>query len=193
MIAYIKGITQGYGDDSIVVDTLGMGYRVYTTKSTIAAARINTDILLYTFMKISDDQMVLYGFSNEPELEMFHLLIQAPGVGPKAALSLLDSSSPDRITNAILSGDISALTKAAGIGKKTAEMICVRLRDKLGGRNIYQTFNDTDQPAANKNDAVQALTALGYTKSEALKAVLQVALPDMETEEIIKKALKAAK
>ena len=158
----------------------GVGYKCYISDTTLA---------------VREDAMDLYGFATETELDLFKLLISVSGVGPKAGLAILSELSPDRLTVAIAAGDAKAIARAKGVGSKTAQRVIIELQGKLG---VLGDMGNTEQVVAvgaanasgNAADAVEALTAFGYSKSEASLAVgrLDGTLP---TEALIKEALKA--
>lgn len=185
MIAYIKGSVADAGENFIIIDTGAFGVKVTAPKNICAAARTQTPITLNTHLYIKEDVWQLYGFAAAADLNMFVLLLGVSGVGPKAALSLLDSFSSAEIASAILSDDAKTLSKAQGIGLKTAQMLAFRLKDKLPKTDAVLSGESSE-----KTEAVNALEVLGYSRGDALKAVLECAVPNMSTQEIIKETLK---
>lgn len=184
MIAYVSGEVVARGADHVVVDVRGVGYKVFVPRHP------SGDIVaLHTHHVVRDDAQQLFGFESRDELAVFELLITVPGVGPKAALSLLSVSSPSAIAAAIASGDAVALARAPGVGKKTAERLIVELKGKLArtGPEREPVGLLTDDEAA------AALQALGYTAAEAVNA-LRGGPPagSASTEERVTAALRAA-
>jgi Holliday junction DNA helicase RuvA len=190
LISFIKGTVAFIGENYIVVETMGIGYRIFTTKTDLAHAKKETELKLFTYMSVKEDSVTLYGFTQKEELEMFEMLTSVPGVGPKSAVSVLESLTPKQITMAVLTDDYASLSKAQGIGKKTAQLMALRLKDKFGAASSASAPIDTPEAADAKRDATEALVALGYGRSEALKAVLETAIGDMNTQQIIRAALR---
>jgi Holliday junction DNA helicase RuvA len=159
-------------------------------------------IKVHTFLYIREDIMMLYGFLEKDEMEMFKQLISVSGIGPKGAIGILSALSADDLRFAILSGDSKAIAKAPGIGAKTASRVCLELKDKISLEEAFeQKLEHTAKGGAEngakasensiKNDAVMALTALGYSSTESLKAVSKVEITEeMDVEDILRAALK---
>ena len=203
MIAYVNGILESIEEGNCVVDVNGFGINVSISGSTMdRMPGVGEAVRLYTYTNVKEDAFNLFGFLSRDELNLFKLLITVNGVGPKAGLSILSVMTPDDLRFAILAGDTGAISKAPGIGKKTAERITLELRDKLKitEDNIIRGQSDTvdgdtqDVGNAARDEAVAALVALGYNSSEALKAVRKVlsANPKAgdDTEKLLKLALK---
>ena len=174
----------------------GVGYKCYISDTTLGALpKVGQEAFLYTYLAVREDALDLYGFAEEAESDFFKLLISVSGVGPKAGLAILSELPPDRLAVAIAAGDAKAIARAKGVGGKTAQRVIIELQGKLG---VLGETVSTEQVAAvgavnasgNAADAVEALTAFGYSKSEASLAVgrLDGTLP---TETLIKEALKA--
>ena len=198
MIGYIKGEIADFEENFLVVDVNGMGMNIYCTGQTLAnVGNVGSTIKLHTYLNVKEDSMTLYGFPAKEDLRIFKLLITVNGIGPKGALSILNAISPDELRFAILAGDSKTIAKAPGIGAKTAGRVILDLKDKLSIEEAIEsklgnskTDMDVKENRA-KADAIEALTALGYSSSEALKAVNQVnADSQMDTEAILKAALK---
>lgn len=196
MIAYIKGEVASIAEDSIVLEVNNIGYNIKVAASTInALAGISEEVRIHTYTYVREDAFQLYGFLTKDDLHIFKLLINVNGIGPKGALAVLSIMSADDLRFAIISGDAKAIAKAPGVGAKTAERVILDLRDKV---SIEDTFTAEKGaltvPAmeqTQKNDAVEALVALGYSGSEALRAVKQVEITeDMDIEAVLKQALK---
>ena len=195
MFAYLTGTVENIGESSLVLDVGGTGYELLTSSSTLSRLSGNqSQVKIYTHLQTRDDGLFLFGFFDKEEKEMFLLLINVTGVGPKAAINLLSALSPQQITLAIVTGDVAALSKAQGIGKKTAERLVMELKDKVKGSDGGSALNPQISVSlvtdGAKQDSVDALVSLGYGRSEAVKAVLEVALADMNVETIIKAALR---
>lgn len=199
MIAFVKGTIEDITEDNVVVDTGNMGYNIKISASTASLLPgIGEKIKLYTYTCVREDQFSLYGFLTRDDLDIFKRLITVNGIGPKGGLAVLSVMSADALRFAIISGDSAAICKAPGIGKKTAERVILDLKDKISLEDTLvhkemQSFDagisGTDSHA--RNEAVEALTALGYSASDALQAVKAVkATEDMDVETILKLALK---
>lgn len=200
MYSYIKGELAEVNTDHIVVETGGIGYMVYVPAQSLEyLPSIGDDIKIYTYLYIREDAMILYGFLTKDDLEVFKLLITVSGIGPKGGLSILSTLSSDDLRFAILSGDSKAISKAPGIGSKTAQRVIIDLKDKMSLEEAFEkklenTENALKMPEGNsavKNDAVLALNALGYSSTESLKAVSKVEITEgMDVEDVLKQALK---
>jgi Holliday junction DNA helicase RuvA len=184
MIAFVRGEVIARGNDHVVVDVRGVGYKVFVPRHPSG-----TTVELHTHHVVREDAQQLYGFDTREELALFEMLITVSGVGPRAALALLSVSSPAQLASAIASGDAAALSRAPGVGKKTAERLIVDLKGKIqrGGIEREPTGVPTDDEAA------AALQALGYTPAEALSALRGVPPAGTgTTEERVTAALRAA-
>lgn len=193
MYAYIKGTVTQNAVNYLVVESGGIGYKIFSDRFTLQSAEIGSELQIYTYLKVAEDEMSLYGFISEQQKTMFEKLISINGVGPKAALGILSTMKPEEITSAIVSGDERSFTHAPGIGKKTAQRIVLELREKVelnfgdtGG--IAEFGTATGGGAA--NDACEALIGLGYTRQEAYKAIDAVKNLGDTPEELVTLALK---
>lgn len=193
MYEYIKGTYSGMNKDYIVVENNGIGYKIYTSGSTLAQTpKVDEEIKLYLQQIVREDFIGLYGFLTTEELNMFKLLLTINGVGAKAALSLLSISNVNNLKYAILSSDEKTIIRAPGIGKKMAQRIILELKDKIkpdelvavGGEEILGGEN-----TENISEALEALIALGYTEKEAQKVLDSVNKND-SLENIIKSSLR---
>lgn len=196
MFAYIRGTLQNKQSDFIVLESNGIGYKIFTSLSTLNdLGAFGDEIIIYTHLYVREDIINLYGFGSKEELSMFELLISVSGVGPKAAISLLSCISPSKFSLAVVTDDVKTLTKAPGIGNKMAQRIILELKDKIKKENITDTgskFDVADGKGDTKvSEAISALMVLGYTSSEASKAVSSSYTEDMDLEDIIKNSLKA--
>ncbi|MCR5793102.1 MAG: Holliday junction branch migration protein RuvA [Lachnospiraceae bacterium] len=209
MLAYIKGILEEADSDHIVVENNGMAYSIQVPEHSFhSIASIGDEVKVYTYLHVREDAMKLFGFATRDDLNMFKLLITVNGVGPKAALGILSGVTTDNLRFAILSEDTKTIAKAPGIGPKTAKKLVLELKDKIdleasitGMFAGEQKSSDTGagvmvQAGSNdemliRNEAVEALTTLGYSGTEALKAVRQVTITsDSTVEEVLKQSLK---
>lgn len=196
MVAYIKGTLEYKGNGFVLVEAGGIGYRIFVSAATLAQMpQYGESVKIYTYMSVKEDGISLYGFSSGEEQELFLRLIGVSGVGPKVALGFLAQMKPQEIILAILSDDVKTLSKAPGVGRKTAQRVILELKDKFQTAEAIQwetesAVSDKAASAGAKFEAIDALTALGYSRSEAAGAVNKVAAEDMTTEEILKAALK---
>lgn len=196
MYEYIRGLHKGINKDYIVVENNGIGYKIFTSGSTLAKLpKLDEEITIYIQQIVREDFIGLYGFLSREELDMFNILLTINGVGAKAALSLLSISTVDNLKYAIMIGDEKHVVRAPGIGKKTAQRVILELKDKFKADELLDNKDasiDIDMNniyANNINEALSALMALGYTEKEAQKA-LSNADVDKSVEEIIKECLK---
>ncbi|MBR5496300.1 MAG: Holliday junction branch migration protein RuvA [Oscillospiraceae bacterium] len=195
MIYSLEGILE-YSDTSMaVVNCGGVGYAVRTTFNTASKlAKVGEKVKVYTYMSVREDAVELFGFYDTNELNCFKQLISVSGVGPKAALSILSQMTPEAFALAVVSSDSKAITKAQGIGTKIAQRIVLELKDKMAkseisaGENVIQVTSNAHTTTTNASEAITALVVLGYTNSEATKAVSSLD-PNLAVEELIKKAL----
>lgn len=181
----------------VVVETGGVGYKCITTTFTIGQLpQRNSSVTLFTYLYVREDILDLYGFSSQQELDAFKLLITVSGVGPKAALSILSNTSPDRLMLQIASGDVKSL-KAPGVGPKIAQRIILDLKDKVGNKELVAGvksmdigggFGDGGDMSAH-GEAISALAALGYSQTDAASVVAKMD-PEMTSQEMIKQGLK---
>lgn len=200
MIAFISGELAETRPGTIVVETGGIGYEISVPSNVFGKLPgIGGSIKVHTYMQVKEDGVALFGFLRKDDLEVFKLLITVNGIGPKAALSVLSSITPDSLRFAVLAEDTKAIEKVPGIGKKTAGKLILELKDKFKLEDAFeQKLKNTREEAvetglddAVASEAVQALVALGYPSSEALKAVRLVAVtPDMTAEDVLRLSLK---
>lgn len=203
MVAYVNGILESIEEGNAVVDVNGIGINVNISGSTMdRMPGIGEVVKLYTYTNVKEDAFTLFGFLSRDELNLFKLLITVNGIGPKGGLAILSVMTPDDLRFAIMSGDSASISKAPGIGKKTAERITLELRDKIkvteesllsqGGDSFDDELSGESSFA--RDEAVAALVALGYNRSDAMKAVRKVLSSDKaaeaDTEDLLKLALK---
>ncbi len=197
MIAFLKGRVVSTGSDYIILDVNGVGYKIYVPVPVVGSVSGNSDqITVFTHMNVREDAIQLYGFLNTGDLEIFELLIQVTGIGPKVALAVLSSMSGSAFIQAILHEQVNTLNNIPGVGKKTAQRLIIELKDKISKMAIKGGEAQPDSPQAlpdTANEAMQALTALGYNPVEAKRALRKVVSEEnrgLRTEELIKLALK---
>jgi len=190
MIAHIKGIIAEKFNNSAIVDVNGVGYEIALSALDFEDANLNDEKKFYTYHKISENAEELYGFSSLAAKKIFELLISVNGVGPKAAIAIMSLASPEEVRNAIANGDVTFISKASGVGKKSAERVIVDLRDKVGLPSKYGAADIVGAVKIDESDeALDALMALGFPLKEATDALAKVDA-SLPTEERIKQALK---
>lgn len=190
MIAFVEGTVSYIEETAVILSTGGFGVRVYMSPGALSGMTVGENAKVHTYLRVAEDLFDLYGFVTREELEMFKMILTVSGAGPKAALSVLSALSPAALTVAVVTDDYKAITKAQGVGPKLAQKIVLELKDKLKGREI-DVSGESEQgfvPVSQGNDAVEALVVLGYSRSEATKAVASVS-GDLSVEDTIKAAL----
>lgn len=198
MIGYIRGSIEEIEEWGLVIDRGGMGFRIFMPGALLAQqVRIGDEVKIFTYLHVKEDAMQLYGFFTKDDLEVFKLLLNVNGIGPKAALGVLSGLTADELRFAVLSDDAATIAKAPGIGKKTAQKLILELKDKFSLEEAFESkLSHVQEKSAGSmqdgtGEAVQALVALGYSNTEALQAVRKVeGSGEMDTEEILKAALK---
>ncbi len=201
MISFLRGEVAAVLPDRVIVDVGGVGFQVLVSVRDAAdMPPAGEEVKIYTYMSVSEDAIRLYGFLSQDDLNVYRTMITVSGVGPKAALGILGALSANDVRFAVFSDDVKALSKAPGIGAKTAKKLILELKDKL---KLEDAISDIGEGSSSMEttvsavidaelaDAVQALTALGYSNSEALRAVRKVKVTEgMQTQDILKQALK---
>lgn len=203
MISYIKGPLIDKWEDMIVVEAAGIGYNIHVPLSVVEALpKTGSEVQIYTSLQVREDAMTLFGFLNRQDLQMFVQLLGVNGIGPKAALGLLSALRVEELRMAIISGDVKSISRAPGIGPKTAQRVILDLKDKIKMEDIlpaggYDANVDSASAAEASGmegagrEAVEALVALGYSVAEAGKAVRKVEIQDaMTAEEVLKASLR---
>lgn len=202
MFSYIKGPFTEVWEDKIVVEAGGIGWNICVPASVLdRLPAVGQEVKLYTSFQVREDAMTLYGFFSRQDLKMFNQLLGVSGIGPKAALGLLSAMSPDDLRVAVISEDAKAISRAPGIGPKTAKRLILDLKDKISMDDVLPAgFGAGTVPGGvgaapgmegAAREAVEALTALGYSSTEATKAVRQVEIADgMSVEAVLKASLK---
>ena len=194
MFAYIKGKLEIKGNDYVVIDVNGVGYKIFAPLTTIERlGDIGTEVKVHTHYHVREDNISLYGFYSLEELRMFELLIGVSGVGAKSANTILANISPSKFALSVITNDVKELTKLPGIGAKSAQRIILELKDKLKSEEAIAETDFEVQIASSKDsnasEAIAALQVLGYPVKEATKAVSSVDTTGLSVEDIIKKAL----
>lgn len=199
MISYIRGTLVDCEEDKVIVDVGGVGYGIYMAGSAMGMLPpAGSEVKLHTYLSVKEDAMKLYGFFTRDDLRVFKLLIGVNGIGPKGGLGVLSVLSPDDLRFAVLSNDVKAICTAPGIGKKTAEKLILELKDKLHLEDVLDHLEEAPASGVSsggqgevQSEVVQALVALGYGSTEALRAVKQVEMQaDTDVETVLKQALK---
>lgn len=201
MIASVKGKLEGVTAESVIIDVNGLGVEAIVPTTVInRLPKIDENVRLYTYLHVREDAMQLYGFLEKEDLDFFKLLITVNGIGPKAAIAILSSMPTDILTFAIISEDTKTIEKAQGIGSKTAKKLVLELKDKVGiikipkntgSENYDNSVLTIEINSEIKDEAVQVLTALGYSQTEAVKAISTAEISEkMTSEELVKLALK---
>ena len=197
MFYHLNGIVSDIDLNLAVIDCSGVGYAVNTTTNTLSHIKLNEKTKLYISECIKEDSFDLYGFATLSEKRCFEMLISVSGIGPKAAQAILCAVTPEGLAMAVMNGDYKAITAAQGVGKKIAQRVILELKDKvskeMGGSAASELPAMMMQTAAgskNKSDAIAALMVLGYGTTEINAALKGMDVSDMETEQIVKAALK---
>ena len=184
MIAYLKGEIVEILEDRVILD---------------AILHVGDETKIYTYLNVREDAMQLYGFLTKDDLNVFKLLLGVNGIGPKAALGVLSGLSADELRFAVLADDVKTISKAPGIGKKTAQKLILELKDKMSLQEAFELKSEHVQESTGslsdvsdiKKEAVEALTALGYSAADALRAVKHTEITEgMNVEDLLKQALK---
>lgn len=200
MIHYLSGKLASIYENSMIIDVNGIGYKVTVPMSSpLYLKAIGEDIRVFTVMVVREDDMSLYGFADEKSLDLFNKLTSVSGIGAKAAIAIFSALTRDEIINAIVLEDAAALTKANGVGKKTAQRVVLELKDKfdyekdvnlqLATGQAQGVIHGNGADEKNRVEAVEALMELGFTKAEAKDKVDSIAEENLSVEDYIKKAL----
>ncbi|MFA6074932.1 MAG: Holliday junction branch migration protein RuvA [Negativicutes bacterium] len=193
MIGFLRGAVDSVSADFCFLDCNGVGYRVFIPESTRGKLVVGNVIKLFTYLQVREDAMLLFGFFSKEEYDLYILLLNVNGVGPKLALAVLSAIGPNEFRSAIAQQDLAVLTKISGVGKKTAERMIVELKDKVGV--IAGIINREDQHfgdvlgTVESSDAAQALISLGYSRNEVSQVLRKLDLT-LSTASLIKLALK---
>ncbi|MBR1816423.1 MAG: Holliday junction branch migration protein RuvA [Lachnospiraceae bacterium] len=196
MYAYIKGIVELIDVESFVIENNGIGYRILTSSNVTSKLKLKDNIITYTYLNVREDDMTLFGFLSEEEVSVFKLLISVSGIGPKGALAIMSALTLDELRMAVLSDDYKAIAKANGVGPKTAQRVVIELKDKFKLEDVFVGSDLSDDLSDNVGsdtitETAMALTSLGYSNVEALRAIKKIENADTLTvEELLKEALK---
>ena len=199
MYAYIKGILAEITEDAIIVENQGIGYEIAVPGQVFDyLPSVGEEVKIYTYHYVREDAILLYGFLTKEDVRIFKMLIGVSGIGPKGALAILSVLSTADLRFAILGDDAKAIAKAPGVGAKTAQRVIIELKDKLSLEDAFEQklANQAQKAELNpavgvKNEAILALTSLGYSQSEALKVLQGIEIsPDDQVEDVLKMALK---
>jgi len=189
MLGYIKGKIQAKTEKNLIIETGGVGYAVFVPQNLIQQVKLGDQLELYLHTHVREDALELYGLPRLEELEFFKKLIGVSGVGPKTALGLFEAARLDEIKKAITHGDSGILTKVSGIGKKTAELIILKLRDKAGDYNL----SVDGEMIGSSGEAIEALIALGYSVADAREALAKLSPDLVTTEDKVRAVLKSTR
>ena len=194
MISYIKGELTEIMEDAIVVENNGIGFNIRVPATVISEFSVTGEqVKVYTYLQIREDAHSLYGFLTRDDLEIFKMLINVNGIGPKGALAILSTISPDDLRFAVLSDDVKLISSAPGIGAKTAQKLIIELKDKIKLSDAFEqalahqeSITGMSVDFSARNEAVEALVALGYGNAEALRAVKNIEnIEEKDTETIL--------
>ncbi len=194
MLHYIKGVITETMPGMVCIENNGIGYELNVPDGAIHVLPGSGEIVtLYTAMIVREDDVSLYGFPDRENLAMFRLLLTVSGIGPKAALAILTVLPARELKRAILFEDVAAITKASGVGKKGAQRVVMELKDKVGLPDELPTGITSEKisaPNGARDETVQALTALGFSRTEAMSSVIGIEGEDLTAEDYIKRALR---
>lgn len=194
MIGFVEGIIEYIDVDKIVVNNNGVGYNVFMPASQIDTLNVDETVRVFTYLNVREDAMQLFGFLTRDDLEVFKLLITVNGIGPKGGLAVLSTITTDDLRVAVISEDVKAISKAPGIGAKTAQKVIIELKDKLNLEDVLEPKLDANFQVNDNNsmsEAVMALVALGYSQADAYRAVKSIDnIEELDVENVIKMALK---
>lgn len=193
MFAYIKGSLEEKANNFVVIDVSGIGYQIFMSESAIQKlGELGEIVKVYTHYHVREDNISLYGFVSNEELKMFELLLSVSGIGAKSAITMLSNITPSNFVLAVITNDVSKLTKIPGIGAKTAQRIILELKDKLKTESAISKTEETRTVIEKSeviDEAVAALQILGYNKKEIEKAFEKIDKTNLSVEELIKKGL----
>lgn len=188
MIGYIKGILAHKQEGMVIVECGGVGYELFVSNNTLGELPYNgEECKLFSFLHVKEDGICLYGFATMEEKDLFNKIISVSGIGPKGAIGLLSGMNLAQLSNAIATSDVAQLSKIKGLGKKTAERLCLELKDKIGVVGVFDEGEISNTGAI--NDAIEVLVSLGISKNEATVLTKRVAKADMSVEDIISNCL----
>ena len=196
MYAYIKGSLEIKSTNYVVVEANGVGYKVFMSETAIdRLGELGDTVKVYTFLRVREDEMSLYGFITNEELHMFELLLSVSGIGAKSAISILSNITPSSFALAVITDDVATIKSLPGIGAKTAQRIILELKDKVKAsqdtnkEELKEMLSNKEKNGANVSEAMDALQVLGYNRKEIEKAFDQFKKDDLSVEDLIKKGL----
>ena len=194
MFAYIKGSLEMKSIGYIVIDINGLGYKIFMSQNNIdTIGELHDIIKVFTYVKVREDDISIFGFKTQEELKMFELLISVSGVGAKSALVMLSCIEPSDFAIAVISNDVKVLTKVPGIGNKSAQRIILELKDKLKEEQLEEKLKDSSKKlkdnSENISEAISGLMVLGYSKKDIEKAFEHLDIDNLSIEDLIKKGL----
>ena len=194
MFAYIKGSLEEKGNNYVVIDVAGIGYKIFMSESAILKLNNLGEILkVHTYYYVREDNISLYGFLTKEELKMFELLLSVSGIGAKTAVAMLSNIEPSAFAMAVISNDVNTIKKIPGIGPKSAQRIILELKDKLKTEDVIEDTEVrtiTVKTNENVNEAIEALLILGYNRKEVQSVYDKLEVDGLSTEELIKLGLK---
>lgn len=194
MISYLKGSLETKNIDSVIIEVGGIGYKVFMSRSSLdKVGEIGKQVKVFTYMRVREDDISLYGFCTNEELKMFEQLLGVSGIGAKSALTILSNISPSSFALAIISGDIAVLKSLPGIGAKSAQRMILELKDKLKTEDAIEAdIANVEYVTVNNNakDAIDALQVLGYARKDIEQVMSKIDTNNLSVEEIIKQGLK---
>lgn len=193
MFAYIKGILEEKENNYVVIDINGLGYKIFMSQNNIdSIGNIGEVVKAYTYVRVREDDISIYGFLTKEQLKMFELLISVSGVGAKSALVMLSCIEPSDFALAVISGNVKVLTKVPGIGNKSAQRIILELKDKLKEEQLEETYSNSSAQKDNSeniSEAISGLMVLGYSRKDIEKAFEHLDIDNLSIEDLIKKGL----
>ncbi|NLL93841.1 MAG: Holliday junction branch migration protein RuvA [Clostridiales bacterium] len=193
MIGFVRGDVAEVFTDRVILDCMGIGYNIFVPTAVSNCLNVGEeDVRLFTYLSVKADSMNLYGFNSKDDLEVFKMLINVSGIGPKGALSILSVMTVNDLRMAVVSEDAKIISKTPGIGIKTAQKVIIELKDKMKFEDVNITSSNVTITDNNTNEAVMALISLGYSQTESINAVKKcnISTEDMAVEDIIKEALR---
>lgn len=194
MISYVKGIVEEVTSEKVIIDNNGIGYGIFMPVSSLDVLGEGEQVKIYTYFSVREDAMQLFGFLTKEELDMFKMLITVSGVGPKGGLAIISTLPGDELQMAIISADAKAISKAPGVGLKTAQRVIIELKDKIDlesfVKDTQKVGTSNSKVTQSQEEAIQALMSLGFSKSDSTNAVKKIKNSEnMDFEEIVTAAL----
>lgn len=194
MISYVKGVVEEVTAEKVIIENNGIGYGIFMPASDLDVLGEGEQVKIYTYFSVREDAMQLFGFLTKEELAMFKMLITVSGIGPKGGLAIISTLPGDELQMAIISADAKAISKAPGVGLKTAQRVIIELKDKIDLENFVNDMGKvgsvTSKVSQSQEEAIQALMSLGFSKSDSTNAVKKIKNSEnMDFEEIVTEAL----